>query len=289
LKLIHGFNAKLLAELKKVAEEWTSESCIGETFVKRVPFLKMYADYSNKYEDALGIFTSLMEKKESFRLVLPFASSFLFLIMISHARLSANVARSLVVVIPSQIFSSCQSSVFLAIPCCFAIWLPKRAMYVLAVVFIANAPDDITVQKHADYPQLLEAIQLIEDVAGHVNEQVRRTENQKRVEEFQEKGVQLGPLIKPYRYMIKEGVVKISIGPSECGTALRSDVRLDSPSSIFVVLLDPTLSSCRTKRKRKCTSLFCSTTSLFTSRKIRSSQVRRALLAARKFLLDLSI
>jgi len=67
LKLIHGFNAKLLSELKKIAEEWTPESSIGATFVKFTPFLKMYADYSNKYEDALSVFQSLMEKKEVFR------------------------------------------------------------------------------------------------------------------------------------------------------------------------------------------------------------------------------
>ena len=55
---------------------------------------------------------------------------------------------------------------------------------------------------------------------------MRRSENQKRVEEFQAKGVQLGLLIKPHRYMIREGVVKVTIGPSEAGQVLKPDVLL---------------------------------------------------------------
>jgi len=71
-----------------------------------------------------------------------------------------------------------------------------------------------------------------------VNEQVRRSENQKRVEEFQSKGVQLGALIKPYRYMIKEGVVKVSIGPSDAGAALRSDAKPTKEVHQFILFND---------------------------------------------------
>lgn len=61
----------MTGELKKIVEEWGPDSTIGATFVRFTPFLKMYADYSNKYEDGLAYYTQLMERKEPFRLVRP--------------------------------------------------------------------------------------------------------------------------------------------------------------------------------------------------------------------------
>lgn len=245
LKLLQGFNTKLLKELKEVVEKWSNVSTIGGVFVRFAPFLKMYAEYSNKYEEALQLFLTTYEKNQAFQAVsLPSSHSSSLSSFIPSSPCSPNQAVNKI---------REDSAIGYTVPDLLIMPIQRIPRYSLLLRDLSSK----TAEGHPDYSPLKEALQLIEDVAIHVNEQVRflpsppspspppphlsqvrRSENQKRVEEFQAKGVALGPLVKPHRFMIKEGLVKVTVTPTESGLLLRPELKPVKELHQFILFND---------------------------------------------------
>lgn len=66
LRIICGFNEKLLVEIEKAVSAWTDESTFGPVFLKMAPFLKMYTAYSNRFEESISLYQTLLRKNERF-------------------------------------------------------------------------------------------------------------------------------------------------------------------------------------------------------------------------------
>ena len=53
--MILPFNLQLLGELDKCLASWDENSVIADVFFRLAPFLKMYNQYSNSYDNALSV------------------------------------------------------------------------------------------------------------------------------------------------------------------------------------------------------------------------------------------
>eukprot|EP01128_Nolandella_sp_AFSM9_P012250 TRINITY_DN909_c0_g1_i1.p1 TRINITY_DN909_c0_g1~~TRINITY_DN909_c0_g1_i1.p1 ORF type:complete len:1312 (+),score=310.70 TRINITY_DN909_c0_g1_i1:295-3936(+) len=202
IKLLSGFNKKLCGEIKKIVEEWDASSCMGPVFVKFAPFLKMYTEYSNKYEAAMALFHEMYDGSEELR-------DFL-----NECKVKSGSGHF----IPDLLIMPVQR-------------IPRYSL--LLSDLVSKTPGD-----HPDNALLKAALAKVEEVARHVNEEVRRSENQRRVEEFQDKGAQLGSLIKPHRYMVKEAMVKVTVSLTAAGQLLKPDFKSVRETHQFILFND---------------------------------------------------
>jgi hypothetical protein len=175
INIIYGFNVKLCAEMDKIVSSWTDESEIGPTFKRMAPFLKMYTAYSNKYSTSMVIYHNLMNRNEK------------FVLEVAQCRENSGSQLKLadLLIMPIQ-------------------RIPRYSL-LLRDLLENTSPD------HKDYASLSESLNTISEVANHINEEVRRTENARKVEMMNEKGIKLTSIILPHRNLLKEGVVKVEI------------------------------------------------------------------------------
>ena len=68
INMILPFNLQLVSELEKCLSNWNEQSIIADIFVKLAPFLKMYNQYSNSYDNALVVLAKCI-KVEKFALL----------------------------------------------------------------------------------------------------------------------------------------------------------------------------------------------------------------------------
>lgn len=177
LQLIHGFNAKLLQELEKIVSQWSPESFLGPVFQKMGPFLKMYTAYSNKYVENIAVYNELIENNPKFVLE----------VQQCREKSGSQLKLADVLIMPIQ-------------------RIPRYSLLLSDLL----RHTDLT---HPDYLCLQESLDKIMEVATHINEAVRRGENTKKVEAMQDKGIRLNNIIKPHRYLIKDGTVKLEVKP----------------------------------------------------------------------------
>lgn len=175
---------QLLPQLKQKVnpENWTQEQTIGDLFGKTfASLLKMYTFYANNYMQALTLYGELVRECESF----------------------INFARD--VQAEGAVTGSVES--YLITP------IQRIPRYVMLLHELKKA----TLPAHPDTPLLSLAVESIEEVANHVNEQKRDAENRAQVAVISRriisstmvrKELQLPigfELVQPDRQFIKEG------------------------------------------------------------------------------------
>eukprot|EP01125_Pyxidicula_operculata_P017353 TRINITY_DN6074_c0_g2_i1.p1 TRINITY_DN6074_c0_g2~~TRINITY_DN6074_c0_g2_i1.p1 ORF type:complete len:1111 (-),score=275.22 TRINITY_DN6074_c0_g2_i1:73-3264(-) len=176
IDVLCGFNKKLYLEISKVMAEWTPQSTLGPLFKKFIPFLKMYTEYSNKFPVSSQLLAQLSQNSESFR----------------------EELKSLVESNPSR----ADLASYLIQP------IQRIPRYNLLLKELQkNTPED-----HADYTVLEECLAKIGEVASHINEEIRRYENSRRVEESKNiTGLDMTIFIAPHRSFLKDGLAKVHV------------------------------------------------------------------------------
>lgn len=190
LAIIAKLNAKVLTDVTGVVSQWSDvTSMISPTFLRFAPFLKMYTAYSNKFEYAMREYRLMLEKNHRFAAVLAEL----------HAQSHSTLDLGALLIQPIQ-------------------RIPRYSL--LLRDLLKSTPPS-----HPDYTGLQKSLILVEEVASHINEEVRRAENQEIVEKFSQKGVSLGPLVAPHRFLVKEGVLKVIVTPSAQQLQCRHDAK----------------------------------------------------------------
>ena len=64
LEMIIPINEQLCKDIQKVVDDWSASSTLGDIFVKVAPFMKMYNQYSNRYDQALATLGRCMKNEE---------------------------------------------------------------------------------------------------------------------------------------------------------------------------------------------------------------------------------
>lgn len=70
IELIVNVNKEFLKDLKARFTPWTKDTCIGDVFLKFIPFFKIYTDYGSSYDSALAKVNQLMESNKWFNQVI---------------------------------------------------------------------------------------------------------------------------------------------------------------------------------------------------------------------------
>ncbi|KAG9394989.1 RhoGEF domain [Carpediemonas membranifera] len=137
VEAIIEFNNMLLASLENAWVAWGFIQEIGPTFIQLAPFLKLYAQYVNNYNGALGIMTRLMKKNGAFR---------------DHVNALTTEGKDLAsyLILPIQ-------------------RIPRYEM--LLKELLKN-----TRSSHVDWPSLTDAYSTVQQVATYVNERKRSAE-----------------------------------------------------------------------------------------------------------------
>eukprot|EP01128_Nolandella_sp_AFSM9_P006538 TRINITY_DN3392_c0_g1_i1.p2 TRINITY_DN3392_c0_g1~~TRINITY_DN3392_c0_g1_i1.p2 ORF type:complete len:1163 (-),score=216.84 TRINITY_DN3392_c0_g1_i1:130-3618(-) len=189
MEVILGFNKKVLSEVEEVVTAWTEGSLIAPIFLRFAPFLKMYTSYSNKFELAMGEYRSMTTKNQKLTTLL------------NELRDRSDISLGLadLLIMPIQ-------------------RIPRYSL--LLRDLLKN-----TLESHEDYENLQKAMAIVQEVATHVNEELRRAESQAVVEQFSQKGVSLGSLIVPHRFLVKEGIVRVTVSPTPLQLVTRPDAK----------------------------------------------------------------
>jgi len=167
---IIGLSETFLAALGNRLAHWSSEETIGDVFNEHAMFFKIYVMYTNNYEYGVNKLLNLFETNKEAKAVADAAS------------------KSGVKDIASLMINPIQR-------------LPR---YVLFLKELAKC----TPESHLDAPNIKLAVKQFEEVAAHVNERLRKHENNSKVLEIQSKlwKVRGSPcLLSPGRRYIMEG------------------------------------------------------------------------------------
>eukprot|EP00026_Physarum_polycephalum_P003053 Phypoly_transcript_03062.p1 GENE.Phypoly_transcript_03062~~Phypoly_transcript_03062.p1 ORF type:complete len:830 (+),score=140.31 Phypoly_transcript_03062:3-2492(+) len=173
VELILSLNRALLTDLKELMHDWEDTKSVGEIFVKIIPFLKIYTEYVNNHDAALGIIDHLTAKNADFR----------------------NFVER------TQTDKTCNGLLlrdFLIDP---VQRIPRYEL--LLKELIKNTPED-----HPDYVPLETALNQVRNVAIVLNEKHREQKSRTRVLEIKKLfGADFPDLVQPHRILVDEGSV----------------------------------------------------------------------------------
>lgn len=169
LQMIIPVNTELLQGLeKRMADFDPMKTLIGDVFVAIGPFLKMYLDYSRNYQAAIDTYTRLMKD----------SSAFAARLQASKDRSAAKLGLEHLLIMPVQ-------------------RIPRYSL-LLGELKRETGAD------HPDRVQLEKAIGLVESVANHINEQMKRLEVGSKALAYPE-------LVAPHRYLMWEGTIETRV------------------------------------------------------------------------------
>eukprot|EP01119_Soliformovum_irregulare_P010871 TRINITY_DN2676_c0_g1_i1.p1 TRINITY_DN2676_c0_g1~~TRINITY_DN2676_c0_g1_i1.p1 ORF type:complete len:736 (-),score=218.71 TRINITY_DN2676_c0_g1_i1:673-2880(-) len=176
IEMIIGFNETLLEQLKQRQSQFSPEtSCIGDVFVRLTPFLKLYTEYSNKYDASLDLLKKLTKSSRNF-------NDFL------EAVRESGPGENLLPPLEAQLIGPIQR-------------IPRYTL--LLKDLLKNTTPD-----HPDYTSIEEAVALMEQTAEHVNNSMKISDNFQKLRTIQASFNRLPPninLVEASRSFIKEG------------------------------------------------------------------------------------
>ena len=160
VELIYKINNQLLSEIEKVVNDWKDTSIIGDVFHRTAPFLKMYNQYSNKYDNALATLGRCCKNENFCGLVEEIDQT---------TGLSSRLEGLLIA--PVQ----------------------RIPRYTLLLQELKRH----TPQDHPDVAHLEKAIPLMAEVADYINNNMKQVENQAKLISLSLKGAQVFSFFNP--------------------------------------------------------------------------------------------
>ena len=168
LEMIIPINEQLCKDIQKVVDDWSDSSTIGDIFVRVAPFMKMYNQYSNRYDQALATLGRCMKNEE-------------FALLVEEIDGTTKLGSRL----ESLLIAPIQR-------------IPRYSL--LLQELRKSTPQD-----HPDIAHLDKAIPLVQQVANYINSNMSEVENQEKLLELSLAGAQ--SLLKPHRVLLQEAVV----------------------------------------------------------------------------------
>lgn len=167
-----NLNSGMLEELETRMANWGSNPMIGDIILDRAPFLKLYTEYISKFSKALKTLEEAMKKSPLFADVVHEFESQPMCANLSVANYMLEVVQR----------------------------IPRYKL--LLMDYVKHLPDD-----SPDKTQSKRALDIISEVANHVNETIRQMDNFKKLMDIKKKllGDTGDSLITPYRRLLKEG------------------------------------------------------------------------------------
>lgn len=190
LQMLIPVNQELLQGLeKRLASFDPLTTLIGDVFVAIGPFLKMYLEYSRNYQSAIDTYNRLLKDNPNFAQKL----------QASKDRSSTKLGLEHLLIMPVQ----------------------RIPRYLLLLGELKKE----TGTEHPDRAVLQKAIDLIESVANHINEQMKRLEVGSKALAYPE-------LVAPHRYLMWEGTLETRIDKEkeEARFVLFNDMLLHHPA-----------------------------------------------------------
>jgi len=173
LAAIVNFNLQLLAEIEKCIkvdnDEILDKSEVGNVFIERAAFFKVYSNYISGYHSAHRLLMKTINENEEFAKV------------IQKGRSLPGVNG---IDLPSLLIMPIQR-------------IPR---YVLLLKAIAENTDSF----HPDFKSLNKAIELMSDNATYVNKKIAEAANLRKVMDIQQE-LNFQDLVAPHRTFVKEG------------------------------------------------------------------------------------
>eukprot|EP01090_Pellita_catalonica_P017607 TRINITY_DN5355_c0_g1_i1.p1 TRINITY_DN5355_c0_g1~~TRINITY_DN5355_c0_g1_i1.p1 ORF type:complete len:351 (-),score=56.58 TRINITY_DN5355_c0_g1_i1:179-1162(-) len=171
LSVILSLNSDLLERLSEILSDWNEKSCIGSTFLSWAPYLKIYGQYCNNYEDAAQMHDHLHRQ----------STDYVVLCTEHYNNPDFNLYLQDVLIMPAQ-------------------RIPRYSL--LLKQLFKN-----TWTYHPDYENLQRSIKLIDALSDFVNTQLKYTNQQ--IEKVLEIKTLLGPkckdLVQPSRAFVRQG------------------------------------------------------------------------------------
>jgi len=170
IDMILNLHATLAVELQKLKDVWPQRSNIGDVFKNFVPYLKLYTDYINNYNNSL---TTL-----------------------SNLRSSSNFGSFLEKLEKQPEVQRLQLNAYLILP------VQRIPRYKLLFEDLLKH----TLEENIDYPAITETVKSMRLMAEFINESKRKNENVQKLSEIQNTLTSLGEviLVKNYREYKRE-------------------------------------------------------------------------------------
>lgn len=165
LSMIIPINCELQKNLEEKMSNWDeNQTSIGEVFIKVAPFFKMYLDYSNNYGNAMDLFKKLSKDDK-------------FTSKLQSLKENARIKLSLdhLLIMPVQ----------------------RIPRYILLLTEIVKCTPDT----HPDKQVLTKAISMMEGVANHINESMKKIDKYYQAANYPE-------LVLPHRNLLWEGIIE---------------------------------------------------------------------------------
>jgi len=174
ISTILEFNKELLQELKLRKENWSQQAMIGDIFLRLTPFLKLYTEYSNNYDRSVDLLKRATKHCASFR-------DFL------DERRIKSESEDLLPPLDALLITPVQR-------------IPRYNLLLKDLI-------RHTSEAHPDYQNLTAALTLMEEIADHINNSMKTSDNFKRlvaIENSFTRGTSV-EIVAPHRCIIKEG------------------------------------------------------------------------------------
>lgn len=191
-ELIIGVSKAILSALEERLDpyQYTSKVAVGDIFLRLAPFLKLYAQYINTFDDASHFYEQFVKEEEH--------AAF-----IHSCRADSNVALD---------FLSLQILPVQRVP----------RYHLLLEELHRHTGED-----HPDWENLGKAVDMIKAVASNINESKRRFENRNKILAIErEVNDYPGTLVAPHREYVFDGLVKMDETPGGPDTHTRRKIRL---------------------------------------------------------------
>ncbi|KAJ6226626.1 faciogenital dysplasia protein [Anaeramoeba flamelloides] len=174
LEIINKFNQVLKTKIFERVENWNEKSTIGDLFLQMSDFLKIYTIYLNNFNNSIHLYHELTKKKT-----------------FSEAMIKIREENKLSLTLPSYLIMPVQR-------------IPR---YVLLLKDLVKN----TQSYHLDYPNLVNALDKIKEIADYVNDTKREAENMKSTLEVENKISGLKNYSSADRKYLTEGKLKYFI------------------------------------------------------------------------------
>lgn len=152
IEIVLAYNTILKTELNNRVEKWDQNTCIGDIFIKFSAFLKVYSQYSRNYTEAMNLLNTLKTQSKF--------KAFLQKIKDQNEEIKLRGLEDYLIR-PIQ-------------------RIPRYSLLLKDMI-------SHTWQTHPDYPQLVKAFELINQVAEFMNDKKKEAENMMKLAEIQEK------------------------------------------------------------------------------------------------------
>eukprot|EP00002_Diphylleia_rotans_P002280 TRINITY_DN1144_c0_g4_i3.p1 TRINITY_DN1144_c0_g4~~TRINITY_DN1144_c0_g4_i3.p1 ORF type:complete len:544 (+),score=111.42 TRINITY_DN1144_c0_g4_i3:60-1691(+) len=197
VEAIHQLNESFRDKLHERLVKWSSEAMIGDIFVKMGPYLKIYTQYINNYDNAINTLRRQLDRRDMF-----------FDLVETYQKNPKCCGLNL--------------HSFLIMP------VQRIPRYVLLLQELYSN----TEATHADYQGLVDASTKVKEIADIVNEKIREDENTRKFFSIQHKLVGFEHLVQPHRRFLHEIKIGVGLRPSRSPTTffLFSDILVSTTS-----------------------------------------------------------